>query len=110
MFGWLKSLFGSEPEQERIVPPPLPSKVRKAEKLVAKKVSKRAPKKKNVEVLAIEQVSEADAALVEKTVKVTKKKEKATKQPAEAKKDDEIVKTTKSKKSGRPKKVSSQSV
>ena len=46
MFGWLKSLFGSEPEQERIVPPPLPSKVKKAEKLVSKKIAKKGTVKK----------------------------------------------------------------
>ncbi len=91
MFGWLKSLFGSEPEAERIVPPPLPSKVKKAEKLVSKKVSKRAspkveapkevaskakvakaPKKVKVEVAAVEAVSATDTA-VEKVTPVKKK-------------------------------------
>lgn len=64
MFGWLKSLFGSEPEAERIVPPPLPSKVKKAERLVGKKVAKKAVVKK-------EATKEAPKA---KTVSSAKKK------------------------------------
>ena len=71
MFGWLKSLFGSEPEAERIVPPPLPSKVKKAEKLVAKKISKRAATKKEAPK------EEATKAKAVKS-KTTKKKEAVT--------------------------------
>lgn len=50
MFGWLKSLFGSDPVQEVVVPP-LPPKVKKiskkAEKTASKSVAKKAaPKSK----------------------------------------------------------------
>ena len=75
MFGWLKSLFGAEPVQE-VVPPPLPLKVKKTEKLVAKKVVKKeapkikatkAPKKKKeVEVVS---VAIQEEALVEEPKK-----------------------------------------
>ena len=45
MFGWLKSLFGSEPAQETVVPPPLPPKAKKVEKSSAPKAAKKtAPK------------------------------------------------------------------
>ncbi len=94
MFGWLKSLFGSEPEAERIVPPPLPSKVKKAEKLVAKKVSKRSATKKE---------APKEEAPKAKTVKATSKKKEAVKP-----KVDPVQSTSPSpkKKGGRPKKTS----
>lgn len=67
MFEWLKSLFGSE--QERIVPPPLPSKVKKAEKLVGKKVAKKAVVKKEVS---------KDSPKTKTASSIKKKKEAAT--------------------------------
>ncbi len=70
MFGWLKSLFGSEPEAERIVPPPLPSKVKKAEKLVAKKVSKRAATKKEAPVVEAPKTTVVKAKAPKKEKKV----------------------------------------
>lgn len=73
MFGWLKSIFGSESDAALIAPPPLPSKVKKAEKLVAKKVSKRAATKK--EAPKVE-------APKEKVVKEKVTKEKVTKEKA----------------------------
>ena len=73
MFGWLKSLFGNETEVEHVAPPPLPSKVKKAEKIIVKKVSKRTPKKKNDEALPTDQVSEP-TTVVEKAPATPKKK------------------------------------
>ncbi len=96
MFGWLKSLFGSEPEAERIVPPPLPSKVKKAEKLVSKKISKRAATKKEAPK------EEAPKAKAVKPKAPAKKKE-AVKPPV-----DPVQSTSpapKQKKGGRPKKT-----
>lgn len=95
MFGWLKSLFGNEPEGERIVPPPLPSKVNKAEKLVAKKISKKAATKK--------EAPKKEASKKEET-KVT-----VTRQRASSKKKEAVVKPVADpapvKKGGRPKKT-----
>jgi uncharacterized ferritin-like protein (DUF455 family) len=84
MFGWLKSLFGSEPE--RIVPPPLPSKVKKAEKLVGKKLAKKATTKK--EAPKVE--ASKEKVVKEKIAKATAKKKEAVKSavdPAPKKKD-----------------------
>jgi hypothetical protein len=88
MFGWLKSLFGNETEQESIVLPPLPSKVKKAEKLVTKKVAKKsvtkkeapkeeapktkatkAPRKKKEAVLEVISIAKQEEALVEEPKK-----------------------------------------
>ena len=75
MFGWLKSIFGNESEEERIVPPPLPSKVKKAEKLVSKKISKKAATKK--EAPKVE--ASKEKVVKEKTVKAPAKKKEAVK-------------------------------
>lgn len=96
MFGWLKSLFGSEPEAERIVPPPLPSKVKKAEKLVSKKISKKTATKKEAPK------AEAPKTKVVKTPK--KKKEVAPVVDSPVVEVTPVVDAPK-KKGGRPKKV-----
>ena len=104
MFGWLKSLFGGEPEHE-IVVPPLPSKVKKAEKIVSKKISKRsAPKKDDVK----SEITKKETTKKESTKKTTKPKapkvSKLEEETVQAVVDAE-VKTTK-KKGGRSKKSS----
>ena len=101
MFGWLKSLFGSESEAERIVPPPLPSKVKKAEKLVAKKVSKKAATKKEAPKV------EAPKAKVTKA-KAPKKETKAVTPPVDP--VQSTVPAPKTKKVVRPKKTASEPV
>lgn len=96
MFGWLKSLFGSEPEAERIVPPPLPSKVKKAEKLVGKKIAKKTPPKKEV-------VKEVKPK--EKTAKAPSKKKEVVKESVTVSTEETVpVTPAPKKKSGRAKK------
>ena len=94
MFGWLKSLFGNEPEAERIVPPPLPSKVKKAEKIVAKKASKRAVAKKEAPV---ESVKEAPKA---KAVKAPRKKKEVAVEVSPVPVEETVPATTTPKKKG----------
>ena len=101
MFGWLKSLFGSESEAERIVPPPLPSKVKKAEKLVAKKVSKKAATKKEAPKVEAPKVKAAKA-------KAPKKDKKAVTPPVDPVQSTSPV--SKPKKSSRSKKTASEPV
>ena len=81
MFGWLKSLFGSAPVQETVVPPPLP-KVKKAAKKTAKKTvtkpavkavtKKTVTRKKKVEVVPV-----IDTALVVEPVAESAPKKKS---------------------------------
>ena len=52
MFGWLKSLFGAEPVQETVVPPPLPK---------VKKVSKKAEKKPATKKTAVKTAKAKDS-------------------------------------------------
>lgn len=82
MFGWLKSMFGSEPEEQRIVPPPLPSKVKKAEKIVSKKISKKTAAKK--------EVSKTEEPKKE-TVKTKVVKKETSKTKAKTPKNEEVI-------------------
>ena len=74
MFGWLKSLFGSESTQETVVLPPLPKTKKVTKKVASKaKVSKTAKKVKG-ESISVESIPVESAPEKAPTVDVPKKK------------------------------------
>ena len=69
MFGWLKNLFGSEPVQEPVIPPPLPKAKKIVKRVKTTDTKKVTPEKKTVKVSKKKVIPAVEEKKIEKISK-----------------------------------------